>query len=117
VYASEGDVLSEDASYLLLAGKQVIFQPYIMSLLSRTGKWNQDEFVQTIRDKKYSMIILRVDLNDPYNTEQQGGAWEMAGFDRWTPEMESAIMESYRIYPGGALDVGIGNLWYIYLPI
>ena len=111
-----GEVLSEDASYTFLAGKEVLFQPYIMSLLARTGKWDQTEFVQTIRDKKYSMLVLRVDLNDPYNTERQGGAWEMAGFDRWTPEMEDAILDNYSVFREGALDVGIGNYWYIYTP-
>jgi hypothetical protein len=111
-----GEVLSEDASYTFLAGKEVIFQPYIMSLLARTGKWDQAEFVQTIRDKNYSMLVLRVDLTDPYNTEQQGSAYEMAGFDRWTPEMEAAILESYSVFPEGALDTGVGNYWYIYTP-
>ncbi|MCX6647478.1 MAG: glycosyltransferase family 39 protein [bacterium] len=111
-----GEILSEDASYTFLAGKEVVFQPYIMSLLARTGKWDQTEFVQTIRDKKYSMLVLRVDLTDPYNTEQQGSAYEMAGFDRWTPEMETAILESYSVFPEGALDTGVGNYWYVYTP-
>ncbi len=110
-----GDVLSEDAGFTFLAGKPVIFQPYIMSLLQRTGKWDQTEFVSTIQNTAYSMIILRVDLSDPYNTEIRGGAWEMAGFDRWTKEMESAIIENYELY--GAVDVGApANLWYVYFP-
>lgn len=116
IKGSPGEILSEDASYPFIAGKQVIFQPYIMSLLARTGKWDQSEFIQTIDEKNYAMVILRVDLNDPYNTERGGSKWIMAGYDRWTDEMESAIMENYYIYPGGALDVGIGNLWYVYLP-
>ncbi len=110
-----GDVLCEDASFTLLAGKKVWFQPYIMSLLARTGKWNQDEFVSTIKDRDYALIILRVDLNDPYNTERSGGAFEVAGFDRWTNEMEDAIREQYYLY--GPVDTGTGNdPWYIYLP-
>ncbi len=107
------DVLSEDASFTFLAGKPVLFQPYIMSLLARTGKWDQSEFVASIRDGAYSIIVLRVDLNDPYNTEQAGGAYEMAGFDRWTDEMEEAILERYYLY--GPLDVGVGNYWYVYI--
>jgi len=110
-----GEMLSEDASFTFLAGKTVVFQPYIMTLLSRTGKWDQEPFVETIRQKKYALIILRVDLNDPNNTEVRGGAWEMAGFDRWTEEMEEAIKANYKLY--GALDVGVGNPWFVYLPI
>jgi len=108
-----GDILSEDASFTFLAGKPVLFQPYIMSLLARTGKWDQSGFVSTIRNGDYSMIVLRVDLEDPYNTERAGGAYEMAGFDRWTDEMEDAILERYELY--GGIDVGVGNLWYVYL--
>ena len=110
-----GEMLSEDASFTFLAGKTVIFQPYIMTLLSRTGKWDQEPFVETIRQRKYALIILRVDLNDPHNTEVRGGVWEMAGFDRWTEEMEEAIKANYKLY--GALDVGVGNPWFVYLPI
>jgi len=109
-----GDVLSEDASFTFLAGKRVIFQPYIMSLLARTGKWDQTEFVGTIENREYALIVLRVDLTDPYNTEVAGGAYEMAGYDRWTEEMETAITENYYLH--GGLDVGVGNLWYVYLP-
>lgn len=109
-----GDVLSEDASFTFLAGKRVLFQPYIMSLLARTGKWDQSEFVSTIDNAEYSVIVLRVDLTDPYNTERAGGGYEAAGFDRWTDEMEDAIGGRYFLY--GGLDVGVGNIWYLYLP-
>jgi hypothetical protein len=109
-----GDVLSEDASFTFLAGKPVLFQPYIMTLLSRRGKWDQRPFVESIENESYSIIILRVDLNDPSNTEVRGGGWEAAGFDRWTPEMEDAIKSRYTRY--GAVDVGVGNLWNIYIP-
>jgi len=110
-----GNVLSEDASFPFLAGKPVPFQPYIMSLLQRTGKWDQSDFVDSIRQGLYSVIIMRVDLTDPYNTESRGGAWEMAGFDRWTDEMEQAILDSYSLH--GAVDVGSpANLWFVYFP-
>ena len=108
-----GDVLSEDASFTLLAGKPVLYQPYIMSLLSRKGKWDQAPFIKTINDEKYSIIVLRVDLSNPNNTENRGEAWEAAGFDRWTTEAEDAIKEHYVLY--GGTDAGVGNLWYVYL--
>ena len=111
---TQGDILSEDASFTFLAGKPVLFQPYIMTLLSRTGKWDQSPFIRTIQEERYWMIILRVDLSEPNNTEVRGGAWEAAGFDRWTDDMEQAIKEHYSLY--GGVDVGVGNLWYVYTP-
>ncbi len=112
--SAPGDILSEDASFSFIGGKRVLFQPYIMTLLARTGKWDETPLIQAIEEQQYSMIVLRVDLNDPYNTEVLGGAWEMAGFDRWSERMEQAIMEHYTLY--GAWDVGVGNLWYVYAP-
>jgi hypothetical protein len=108
-----GDVLSEDASFTLLAGKKVLYQPYIMALLTKKRKWDQAPFIKTLEDEKYSLIVMRVDLNDPNNTEERGDVWEAAGFDRWTPEAEQAIKDHYSLY--GGLDAGVGNLWYIYL--
>lgn len=109
----EGDVLCEDASFTFLAGKPVVIQPYIMTLLQRTGKWDEEPFLQTIRDRRYDLVILRVDLNDPYNTEQRGGAWEIAGFDRWTDGMEDAIRQNYEL--SEPIDAGVGNTyWFIY---
>ncbi|MFH1676278.1 MAG: glycosyltransferase family 39 protein [bacterium] len=112
--SAPGDILCEDASFTLLAGKKVIFQPYIMSLLYKKGKWDQSEFVQSIRDKKYSLIMLRVNLNTPKNTENASLGYEAAGFDRWTDEMEDAVRENYTIYD--AYDVGISNPWFAYIP-
>ena len=112
--STPGDILSEDASFTVLAGKKVIFQPYIMSLLYKKGKWDQSEFVRSIRDKKYSLIVLRVNLNTPKNTENSDLVYEAAGFDRWTDEMEDAIRENYTIYD--AYDVGVSNPWFAYLP-
>ena len=108
-----GDVLSEDASFTFLAGKRVFYQPYIMALLSRNGKWDQTAFIRTIEEEAYSIIVLRVDLSDQNSTEVRGKGWEAAGFDRWTLEAEHAIREHYSLY--GAIDVGVGNLWYVYL--
>ncbi|HEX9745242.1 MAG TPA: hypothetical protein VGB30_07425 [bacterium] len=114
VGASPGLVLSEDASFPFIEGKPVVFQPYIMSLLSRTGKWDQEPFLKTIRDQEYGLVILRVDLNDPYHTDTESPAYEMAGFNRWTDEMEQAILDNYEL--ALFFDVGAGNYWYIYAP-
>ena len=115
---ARGLVLSEDASFTFLAGKEVVFQPYIMSLLQRTGKWDQEPFLKTLRDQSYSVIMLRVDLDDPNSSERRGGLYEMAGFDRWTDEMEQAIRDNYFLYNPNRqpLDVGTWNYWYVYLP-
>jgi len=122
--ATPGQILSEDASITFAAGKDVVFQPYIMSLLQRTGKWDQTDFVNTIRNREYSAILLRVNLEDPYNTEIPAPDLETAGFNRWTEEMERAILENYELAASADIGtilnssrpLGYEHMMFVYLP-
>jgi hypothetical protein len=109
---AKGDVISEELCFLARNGKQMVFQPYIMSLLSRTGKWDQTRFVDDLRAGKFNLIILRFDVNDPNNTDKPG-MYGQAGFDRFTEEMEEAIKSSYQVF--NPIRVGNDN-WYVYMP-
>lgn len=112
VRSCPGDVISEDATFLARNGKPMLFQPYIMSLLSRKGKWDQTNFVNDIKNKRFKMIILRFDVDDPNNTDKPG-VYQEAGFDRFTEEMEKAIAENYTVLQPITM---LGNSWYIYIP-
>jgi hypothetical protein len=109
---AQGDVISEELSFLARKGKQMVFQPYIMSLLSRKGKWDQTKFVDDLRAAKFNLIILRFDVTDPKNTDKPG-MYGQAGFDRFTDEMEEAIKSSYQVF--NPIRVGNDN-WYVYMP-
>lgn len=109
---AQGDVISEEMSFLARNGKQMVFQPYIMSLLYRKGKWDQTRFVDDLRDGKFNLIILRFDVNDLNHTDKPGMYGE-AGFDRFTNEMEEAIKTSYQVF--NPIRVGNDN-WYVYMP-
>ncbi|MBU4310175.1 glycosyltransferase family 39 protein, partial [bacterium] len=75
--ASKGDILSEYPTFLLFSGKEVLFQPFSLTQLSKRGIWNQRPIVEDIQKKRFSLILLSY------------------GRTRWTDEMLEAIKENY----------------------
>lgn len=97
VKKTPGCVLSDDASLLLLSNKPVLFQPFIMSELSREGKWDASQFISDLQTGKFSLIILYFNL------------YENPDYERYTEKMIFAMREKYQL-------VGrIGRYW-LYIP-
>ncbi len=59
VRAADGPVLSEEAAFNLLAGKQVITNPTQLLNLDLNGRFDSTELVQMIEDKAFGLVILR----------------------------------------------------------
>lgn len=86
---------TELAIFNLQAGRDPVVQPFIMSELARQGRWNQEPFLQDLRDQKFGLIVTQADI---------------IGMERsniYTDEMISVIRQNYR------LDRSIvrGGLW------
>ncbi len=78
-----GDVLCEWPVFTILAGKEVLYQPFIMAQLAREGVWDQSAFVRDLRRQRFELIVTTQDLS---------GNGPFAGF---TDEMREAILSSY----------------------
>lgn len=117
-----GPILSEDEGFCLLSGHEVLFNPFIMSEMAREGFWNETPFVQAIENREFDLIMLRFDVNNPYNDDQPGAGGH-AGWDRFTPRMEAAIGENYEVdmsfsqFPDIYVPVFMRRYWYVYKPI
>jgi len=109
-----GPILSEDEGFCLLAGHEVLFNPFIMSELGREGVWDQTPFVRSIENREFDMIMLRFDVNDPTNDDRPGVGTH-AGWDRFTPSMERAIADNYRI-DYAVSPIFMRRWWFIYRP-
>ena len=59
VRAADGPVLSEDASFALLAGKEVVTNPTQLLNLANNGLYRGDALVQMLQDRAFGLIILR----------------------------------------------------------
>ena len=59
VRATEGPVLSEDASFALLAGKDVVTNPTQLLNLANNGLYRGEALLQMLQDRAFGLIILR----------------------------------------------------------
>lgn len=106
VDSAKGDVLSEDPTFLVLARKPVLYQPFIMTQLAREKKWDQSRFLEDIASQRFSLIITYQDLA-PGNL--------VVGF---TEEMRTTILKHYQ-QEGAAVLYGrfSPTMRFVYTPV
>ncbi len=110
-----GPILSEDEGFCLLAGHEVLFNPFIMSELAREKIWDQEPFVRAIEEKQFDLIMLRFDVNDPGHDDRPS-VGTYAGWDRFTESMERAIADNYEI-DFNISPIYMRRWWFIYRPV
>lgn len=97
----EGDTLCEDPIPMMRLGREVIYQPFIMSQLAREGKWDDSKFIAMIDSEKFALIVTTQDL---------ANAPVLFGF---TPTMRDQILANYAL----TRRVAAGNQdYYAYSP-
>ncbi|MFC1601354.1 glycosyltransferase family 9 protein [Candidatus Sumerlaeota bacterium] len=71
-----------------LAGRPVLYQPFIMTRLAREGKWDQRPFVADLERQRFDFLILTVNVEalDPSQEDSL-----------YTREMIQAIRRGYRL--------------------
>jgi len=69
---------------LTLESRPLYIQPFEVSQLANNGQWDQDPFIQDIKNQKFEGILIH-----------HFGPWPVYK-ERWTPEMLAAIEEYYR---------------------
>lgn len=85
--AADGPVLSEEASFALLAGKDVVTNPTQLLNLANNGLYSGDALVQMLREQAFGLIILRAAFFPGVILEAIGENYEpdqvisMNGFD------------------------------------
>ena len=88
VQAAVGDIYSEDATLLLLNGRQPIYDdPDTIATMGDRGGWDERQLVQDLHDRRFPLILLR------------HGAW------RWSQAAGAAFEAGYDLTFGGTLDV------------
>jgi len=71
-------LMSEDMTLLYKADKQVPFEPAIIAELTTTGAWNEAPLVNLIRNRTFSVMVIR----------------DVHGY--YSPTVAAAIIENYR---------------------
>lgn len=88
IRATPGEILADDVGLLVAAGRPLRYDdPIGMGLAARSGAWDQSGLIQEIAERRFSAILL------PLNLEKE--RVDPAG--RWTTELLAAIREHYRL--------------------
>lgn len=83
-----GEILADDTGLLFQAGKPLRYNdPSTMGPTARTGKWEQRGMLEDIAARRFSAIMI------PVNVEKE----TLDASGRWTPEMLAAIKQHYRL--------------------
>lgn len=105
VRSTRGQVLAEDNGYLVLSGKEITYQPFVMTRLAAEGVWDPAPVLDAIRRQHYSLIVLTFNVNqDPLT-------------DRFSPEMLEVIRAHYAptdVVPGPAHTLDRDQTWWNY---
>ncbi|MEO7910083.1 MAG: hypothetical protein ABIV47_10575 [Roseiflexaceae bacterium] len=88
IRAAPGEVLADDVGLLYAAGRPLRYDdPSTMGPAASSGVWDQSGLLQEITARRFSAILLPVNL-DSDSVDATG---------RWTPEMLAAIRAHYRL--------------------
>jgi hypothetical protein len=88
IRASPGEVLADDVGLLYAAGRPLRYDdPSTMGPAANSGVWDQSGLLQEIAERRFSAILLPVNLERD-STDATG---------RWTPEMLAAIRAHYKL--------------------
>jgi hypothetical protein len=83
VAATPGDLIDEDMTHLLLAGKRIYLQPFEFSEQARAGRWDQQPLVDRLASGAFPLVILTTPLTPDLQSE------------RFTPDMYNALRDRY----------------------
>lgn len=80
-----GKILSEDAGFVVINGKELLVDTTLVAQLYRVGLFDQSELVSDVQDREFSLILLKFDVESV--TKHQ----------RFTDEMLDAIRANYHL--------------------
>jgi 4-amino-4-deoxy-L-arabinose transferase-like glycosyltransferase len=88
IRAAPGEVLADDMGLLYAAGRPLRYDdPSTMGPAAKSGVWDQSGLIQEIAERRFSAIVLPLNL-DRDSVDATG---------RWTPEMLAAIRAHYKL--------------------
>lgn len=83
-----GEILADDVGLMMAAGRPLRYDdPSTMGPAAQSGVWDESGLMQEIAERRFSAIMLPVDL----------GHDRIDPSGRWTPEMLDAIRQHYKL--------------------
>lgn len=82
-----GPVISENMGLLALAGKEIEFQPFELTQVTRDGNWDEALIIGRVKRQDFAMIVLEFDAEHP-----ESWGWRTS---RFSPALLEAINRHY----------------------
>ena len=82
-------VLAEPLDIVTLADREVLFEPYIFSILEREGQWDSTSLVQRICAGQFGLLVLDHPLEGP--------DWQYQGYAHWPVPVLEALRATMRL--------------------
>jgi hypothetical protein len=82
-------VLAEPLDIVTLAGRDILLEPYIFSILNRQGMWDASPAVRQICTGQIGLLVLDHPLQDP--------PWEYHGFPHWPAPVLDALRATMQL--------------------
>jgi hypothetical protein len=89
VRAEPRGVLSEPLDIVVLADREILFEPYILSILNREGRWDAGPVVRQICAGYIGLVVLDHPL--------EGGGWQTQGYPHWPAPVLDALRSIMRL--------------------
>jgi hypothetical protein len=83
------EVLAEPLDILVLAGREISFEPYIFSVLYRQGEWDPRPVVRQICTGQVGLLVLDHPLDGP--------DWQYQGYTHWPAPVLDALRARMRL--------------------
>jgi hypothetical protein len=89
VRAEPRGVLSEPLDIVMLAGRDILLEPYIFSILNQQGRWDPAPAVRQICTGQIGLLVLDHRLEGP--------DWETDGYNHWPTEVLDALRATMQL--------------------
>jgi hypothetical protein len=89
VRAEPRGVYSEPLDIVVLAGRELLMEPFIFSILNRDGRWDASRAVQQICSGEIGLVVLDHRLEGPY--------WLTDDYPHWPAPVLDALLSSMRL--------------------
>jgi hypothetical protein len=85
VRAQPGPVLADPLDVVALADKEILFEPYLFSILAMNGRWDPEPLIRRICDRQIGLVVLGWPLDAPPTYH---------GYPYWVAPILEAVRES-----------------------
>jgi hypothetical protein len=89
VRAEPRGVLSEPLDIVTLSGREILFEPYVFSILNLQGKWDPAPVVRQICTGQIGLLVL--------DHPVEGSDWETQGYTHWPPAVLDALRATMQL--------------------